>query len=167
MPDALMAAASPDRTSVSPPHSGAAGAATVLAFDFGLARIGVAVGDARLRTVHPLPAVHVAGDAGRFAAIGELLAEWQPARLVVGVPFADAGAEHPTARRAERFARRLEGRFRLPVTRIDERLSSVEAEGRLREAAGARRAAKLSRDRRLDSYAAQVLLEQFFSEAPQ
>jgi putative Holliday junction resolvase len=123
-------------------------ARTVLAFDFGLKRIGVAVGEPELRTAHPLPAV-----AG-LAQIEKLVAQWKPARLVVGLPVAERG-EHPFARRVERFARQLEGRFRLPVARVDERFSSVEAESRLR---GAKR-------KPIDSVAAQLLLEQYFDEA--
>ena len=122
-------------------------ARTVLAFDFGLKRIGVAVGEPELRTAHPLPAV-----AG-FAQIEKLVAEWKPARFVVGLPVREAG-EHPLARRVERFARQLHGRFRIPVERVDERFSSVEAESRLR---GVRRKA-------VDSVAAQLILEQFFDD---
>lgn len=122
-------------------------ARTVLAFDFGLKRIGVAVGEPELRTAHPLPAV-----AG-FAQIEKLVAEWRPARFVVGLPVREAG-EHPLARRVERFARQLHGRFRIPVERVDERFSSVEAESRLR---GVKRKA-------VDSVAAQLILEQFFDD---
>lgn len=122
-------------------------ARTVLAFDFGLKRIGVAVGEPELRTAHPLPAV-----AG-FAQIEKLVAEWKPARFVVGLPLREAG-EHPLARRVERFARQLHGRFRIPVERVDERFSSVEAESRLR---GIKRKA-------VDSVAAQLILEQFFDD---
>jgi putative holliday junction resolvase len=122
---------------------------TVLAFDFGLKRIGVAVGETELRTAHPLPAV------SRFEDIQSLVSEWRPARLVVGLPVREAG-EHPLARRVERFARQLEGRFHLPVARVDERFTSVEAESRLR---GARKKA-------VDSVAAQLILEQYFDEKP-
>ena len=122
---------------------------TVLAFDFGIKRIGVAVGEAEMRTAHPLPAV------ARFEDIQSLVSEWRPARLVVGLPVRDAG-EHPLAKRVERFARRLEGRFRLPVARVDERFTSVEAESRLR---GVRKKA-------VDSVAAQLILEQYFDEKP-
>ena len=121
---------------------------TVLAFDFGLKRIGVAVGEPELRTVHPLPAVSA------FPQIEKLVAEWRPTRLVVGLPVREAG-EHPLARRVEKFARRLEGSFHLPVARVDERFTSVEAESRLR---GARKKA-------IDSVAAQLILEQYFAEA--
>ena len=118
---------------------------TILAFDFGLKRIGVAVGEPELRTAHPLPAV------SGFPEIHKLVAEWRPTRLVVGLPVREAGA-HPLAPRVERFARQLEGRFRLPVARVDERYTSVEAESRLR---GAKR-------KPVDSVAAQLILEQYF-----
>ena len=120
---------------------------TVLAFDFGLKRIGVAVGEPELGTAHPLPAV------SGFLEIQRLVVEWKPSRLVVGLPVRDAG-EHPLARRVERFARQLEGRFRLPVARVDERFTSVEAESRLR---GVKKKA-------IDSVAAQLILEQYFGE---
>src|SRR5438445_1423214 len=123
-------------------------ARTVLAFDFGLKRIGVAVGEPELATAHPLPAI-----AG-FAEIEKLVAEWRPARLVVGLPVRELGA-HPLARRVEKFARRLEGRFKLPVARVDERFTSVEAESRLRGI----------KHKSIDSVAAQLILEQYFDEA--
>jgi len=141
-----------------------AAARTVLAFDFGLKRIGVAVGEPSLGTAHPLPGIAASGDP-LFAAVAKLLAEWRPGQLVVGHPVADDGSVHALARRAERFARQLEGRFRLPVALVDERYSSIEAESRLRAAAGARKAARASRARQLDSRAAQVILEQYFGDA--
>jgi putative holliday junction resolvase len=122
---------------------------TVLAFDFGLKRIGVAVGEAEVRSAHPLPGIAAPG----FAAIEKLVKEWRPGLLVVGLPVAEH-REHPLARRVQRFARQLEGRFRLPVARVDERYTSVAAESLLR---GARRKA-------VDSVAAQLILEQYFHE---
>ena len=127
-------------------------ARTILAFDFGLKRIGVAVGEPELGTAHPLPAV------GGFPQIEKLVLEWQPARLVVGLPVAERGT-HPLAPRVERFARQLEGRFHLPVARVDERFSSVEAESRLK-AAGTKSPIK----KNVDSIAAQLILEQYFNE---
>ena len=123
------------------------GARTVLAFDFGLKRIGVAVGEPELRTAHPLPPIAAPG----FDSIGRLLAEWRPAQIVVGLPVAEQG-EHPLAKKVERFARQLEGRFHLPVARVDERFTSVEAESRLRGA----------KNTSVDSVAAQLILEQYF-----
>ena len=125
------------------------GERTVLAFDFGLKRIGVAVGEPELRTAHPLPAVT------RFEDILPLISEWKPASLVVGLPTSAQGEPHKMTRQAEDFARRLEKRFKLPVARVDERFTSVEAEHRLR---GMKKKA-------IDSVAAQLILEQYFDEA--
>ncbi|MEX0638334.1 MAG: Holliday junction resolvase RuvX [Burkholderiales bacterium] len=122
-------------------------ARTVLAFDFGIKRIGVAVGEAELGTAHPLAAIAAPG----FAAIEKLVQEWRPTTLVVGLPVAEHG-EHALARHVRRFARQLSGRFHLPVATVDERYTSVEAESRLR---GAKR-------RPVDSVAAQLILEQYF-----
>jgi putative Holliday junction resolvase len=124
-------------------------ARTVLAFDFGLKRIGVAVGEPELRSAHPLPAV------ARFSQVEELVQEWKPAKLVVGLPTSVQGKPHAMTRQAEDFARRLERRFKLPVMRVDERFTSVEAESRLR---GIKR-------KSVDSVAAQLILEQYFDEA--
>jgi putative Holliday junction resolvase len=122
---------------------------TVLAFDFGLKRIGVAVGEPELRTAHPLPAIP------RFEDIEGLVKQWAPAALVVGLPTSAQGEPHKMTRQAEDFARRLEKRFKLPVARVDERYTSVEAESRLR---GLKKKA-------VDSVAAQLILEQYFDQA--
>ena len=128
------------------PETPAPGPHVLLAFDFGLKRTGVAVGNTLLRSAQPLTTVAAEGDA-RFAAIGALIAEWQPAALVVGVPFHPDGAPHDNTRRAQRFARQLHGRFGLPVHEVDERWSTTEA-----LAEGARDA---------DAAAAALLLEQY------
>ena len=142
------------------PNSG-----TVLAFDFGLQRIGVAVGESETRSAHPLPGVKALTAPGRFTAIAKLVKEWQPRLLVVGRPLGEDGAPHETTRRAERFARQLSGRFGLPVAFVDERYSSAEVESRMRSAYGSRKAASLARGKTLDSHAAQLLIEQYFDEA--
>jgi len=138
-------------------------ARTVLAFDFGLQRIGVAVGEAELGSAHPLPGVVARTQPDRFSAIERLVNEWKPSLLVVGRPLGEDGAPHEMTRRAERFARQLSGRFRLPVELVDERYSSVEVESRMRAAYGARKAVKLARGKALDSQAAQLVLEQYFN----
>lgn len=122
-----------------------------LAFDFGLKRVGVAMGTRMLQQARPLKSLTAEGDA-RFAAIGALIAEWQPDALVVGVPFHPDGAEHDNTHRARRFARQLHGRFRLPVHEVDERYTTTEA-----RAAGAGD---------LDAASAALILEQFFRELP-
>ena len=106
----------------------------------------MAAGNALTGTAQALTTVQAQGDA-RFAAIGRLVEEWQPDALVVGVPRHPDGAEHENTLRARRFARRLHGRFGLPVHEVDERYSTVEAEAR-----GARD---------LDAMSAAIILEQF------
>jgi putative Holliday junction resolvase len=137
---------------------------TVLAFDFGLQRVGIAVGETEVGTAHPLPALAALTQPGRFTAIERLIREWKPGLLVVGRPLGEDGAPHEMTRRAERFARQLGGRFGLPVELVDERYSSAEVESRMRAAYGARKAVKLARGKALDSQAAQLILEQFFDD---
>lgn len=131
---------------------------TLLAFDFGLGRIGVAVGELETGHASPLTTIAEASNDGRFAAIGRLIAEWRPAGLVVGIPRSLDGAPHALTARCERFANQLHGRYGLPVERVDERLSSVEADERLREAG-----ARDWRDRKasVDAMAAQIILQSF------
>jgi putative holliday junction resolvase len=139
-------------------------ARTVLAFDFGLQRIGVAVGEPELGTAHPLQGVSALTQPGRLTAIERLVKEWRPSLLVVGRPLGEDGAPHEMTRRAERFARQLSGRFRLPVELVDERYSSAEVESRMRASYGSRKAANLARGKKLDSHAAQIILEQYFGD---
>jgi putative Holliday junction resolvase len=132
---------------------------TVLAFDFGEKRIGVAVGDLTAGIAHPLTTIGAADNRSRFAAIAALIEEWQPAELVVGVPMPEVGRVHPVGELARRFARRLEGRFGIATRLIDERLTSYMAEAGLREAGVGRRKAKQA----IDAVAAQIILEAYFA----
>jgi len=134
---------------------------TVLAFDFGEKRIGVAVGDLGVRIAHPLTTIAAEDNMTRFAEIAKLVAEWTPARLVVGLPMHADGTEHEVSRLARRFAQRLEGRFGVPATLVDERLTSRAAETRLREG-GARHDDIV---RTLDAAAAREILDAYFSSA--
>ena len=122
-----------------------------LSFDFGARRVGVACGNTLLRSASPLQTVVALGDA-RFEAIGRPVREWQPDALVVGVPFHPDGAPHDNTQRARRFARQLQGRFRLPVHEVDERYTTTEA-----LAAGAADA---------DAAAAALILDQFLRSLP-
>ncbi|NRF66750.1 Holliday junction resolvase RuvX [Aquincola sp. S2] len=97
-----------------------------LAFDFGTQRVGVATGNTLLGQASAMTTIAETG-AARFNRIGALIAEWQPAALVVGVPYHPDGAPHDNTRRAQRFARQLHGRFGLPVHEVDERYSTTEA----------------------------------------
>jgi putative Holliday junction resolvase len=120
----------------------------------------VAVGDAALKLAHPLTVIHGEGSARRFQAIAALVREWHPVLLVVGAPVREDGTAHPMGERCRRFARRLAGRFRLPVVVVDERLTSWSAEEALIRAGaspGKRRAL-------LDAAAAQTILESYFAE---
>lgn len=134
---------------------------TVLAFDFGEKRIGVAVGDLSVGIPHPLTTINAEEHRARFAAIAALIDEWRPVRLIVGLPAHADGTEHETGRLARRFARRLDGRFGLPVDLIDERFTSTEAETRLREQGtpGGKRKGSI------DALAAQEILQTYFSIA--
>ena len=109
-------------------------AGTLMAFDFGLKRVGVAVGETATRLAHPLETIATESNAVRFEAIARLVAEWRPVGFVVGQPRHADGGEHEIARLAGKFGRRLEGRFGLPVAFVDETLTSAEAESQLREA---------------------------------
>jgi putative Holliday junction resolvase len=134
---------------------------TLLAFDFGERYLGVAVGDTEVGMAHPLASIDARAAAARFRAVAEFIAEWKPTRLVVGLPLTLDGEAHDVTRKAERFARQLQGRFGLPVTMQDERLSSVEAESRLRAIGrGGRRHKDLTHP-----VAAQVILQAYLDEA--
>lgn len=130
---------------------------TVLAFDFGTKRIGVAIGEAMLGQARVLTTIEGETNEFRFAAIAKLIAEWQPARLVVGLPLALDGTAHDMTARAHRFAHQLEGRFRLPVDMVDERLSSVAAEAGMRGTRHGKAA--------IDAAAARIILQDWFDHA--
>lgn len=132
-------------TDISPAFS------SFLAFDFGLKRTGVAIGNRMLRTATPQATVRAEGDA-RWPLIAAHIKDWQPDALVVGVPFHPDGAEHENTLRARKFARQLRGRFGLPVYEVDERYSTTEA-----HSSGARDA---------DAASAVIILEQFLRSLP-
>ncbi len=135
----------------------------MLAFDFGEQRIGVATGELSLGIAHALTVIVAEDNDTRFSNIAALIAEWQPALLVVGVASHDDGAVHETGRLARRFGQRLHGRFSLPVEFIDERLTSHAADAALRESGtrADRRAAML------DAAAAAEILRTWFETPPE
>ncbi len=130
---------------------------TVLGFDFGLKRIGVAVGDLELGLAHPLTTIEGESNDQRFGAIEALLREWKPALVVVGLPAHLDGIEHEMSARCRRFAHQLEGRFGLKVALVDERLSSAEASEDLGEIGVRGRRQKAV----LDQVAAQRILQSY------
>ncbi|HWU35824.1 MAG TPA: Holliday junction resolvase RuvX [Methylovorus sp.] len=131
---------------------------TALAFDFGEKRIGVAVGEHLLGIAHPLTTIENEANDVRFAAIAALINEWRPTVLIVGLPLSLDGEEHATSLLCRKFARRLDGRFDLPVVMIDERLTSAEASSSLNESGIHGRKQKVM----LDQVAAQHILQSYF-----
>ena len=111
----------------------------VLGFDFGARRIGVAIGNRLTGHARPLTTIDAIDTEARWKALNAVIDEWQPAALAVGIPLHPDGAPHAMTARCERFARQLEGRYRLSVVRVDERYSSavVEREGDVDAAAAA------------------------------
>jgi putative Holliday junction resolvase len=132
--------------------------ATLLAFDFGTRRIGVAVGNTLTRAAHPLQTIDAPQAAKRLAAIDALIAQWEPARLVVGLPVHADGSEHAMTARARVFATELERRYALPVAFVDERWTSELARSEL---AAAGRGARADRGLR-DQAAAAIILQAWF-----
>lgn len=107
--------------------------ATVLAFDFGLRQIGVAVGNCLLDTTQPLAIIAAREGIPDWSLVDRVVSEWQPDLLLVGDPINMDGSESELSTRARKFARRLHGRLGLPVEMADERLSSFEAKQISRE----------------------------------
>lgn len=133
---------------------------TVLAFDFGLKRTGVASGELEIGVAHPLATLEASSRAARLAAIGNLVAEWQPGLLVVGLPLYPDGAEHELTRAARNFAAELEKHYRLPVFLHDERYTSAVAEDEMRT----ENKSGVKSRHSVDARAAQLILQGFFDE---
>jgi putative Holliday junction resolvase len=122
----------------------------VFGFDFGIKRIGIAMGNTLTGQAQPLEVIAAIDNARRFERIGELIAQWQPARLVVGEPRHPDGAEHEMTLRCRRFANQLHGRFSLPVELVDERYSSAVIPAKRGEV--------------IDAKAAAIILQQYFDD---
>ena len=134
----------------------------VIGFDFGLRRIGAARGDTLTRRATPLPPLDRTRAGPDWQRIDRYLADWQPALLVVGLPYNADGSEGALAPEVRAFARSLSERFARPVEFIDERYSSLDAQARLarQRAAGTRRRRVGKAD--VDAEAACVILERWF-----
>lgn len=122
----------------------------VFGFDFGIKRIGIAMGNTLTGQAQPLAVVKAIDNAARFKQIGDLIAHWNPTRLVVGEPLHPDGAEHEMTLRCRRFANQLHGRFSLPVTLVDERYSSAVIPAKRGEV--------------IDAKAAAIILQQYFDD---
>jgi len=121
---------------------------TILAFDFGLKRIGVAIGNTMIAQAKPLGVITAIANEPKFAAIAAMVREWGATRIVVGLPSHPDGTEHEMSARCRRFANQLHGRFGLPVELVDERYSSAVIAARRGEV--------------IDDRAAAIILQQYF-----
>jgi putative Holliday junction resolvase len=123
---------------------------TILAFDFGLKRIGVAVGNTVTRQAQPLAIISAASNEAKFEAVAKLIKEWEPALCVVGLPMHSDGAAHEMTVRCQRFANQLHGRYGVKIALVDERYSSAVLQAKQGE--------------RIDDQAAAVILQQYFDQ---
>lgn len=138
---------------------------SLLAFDYGTKKIGVACGQTLTATASPLPAIKADNGVPDWDAITRIITEWKPDALVVGLPLNMDGSESELSRRAEKFSRQLNGRYKLPCVTIDERLSTREARDISRhnaEASGRR----FDHRKHIDSLSAQLILESWLNEQP-
>lgn len=133
---------------------------TVLAFDFGTNSIGCAVGQSITGTAQGLPAFKAQDGIPNWEQIGKVIAQWQPDLLVVGLPLNMDGTEQPLTQRAKKFAKRLNGRFNLPVELQDERLTTVEAKSEI----FARGGFKALKKGKVDAISACLILESWFEQ---
>jgi putative Holliday junction resolvase len=133
---------------------------TIMGFDFGEKRIGVATGNLSIGLAAPLTTIHAASNVDRLAAIAKLFTEWQPAQFVVGQPRHADDQPHEIAHLAKKFGNRLQENFKRPVVYIDETLSSTEAARLLVERGISGREQK----DKLDAFAAAVILQSWMNE---
>ena len=129
------------------------GPITVMAFDYGTRRVGVAVGNSVTKAGQALKIIAAHNSDALFQELEKLLKEWQPDRLIVGLPVHPDGAEHEMSAKARRFGNQLNGRFQLPIEWVDERYTSavLEDDSRMQD--------------NLDAHSAALILEQYFAES--
>ncbi len=133
---------------------------TVLCFDLGLKKTGVASGELEIGVAHPLTTIKADSRPARFSAIDKLITEWHPGLLVVGLPLYPDGSEHEMTRAARNFAAELEARYALPVFLHDERYTSAVVEDEMRADGHGMAKSRHS----VDALAAQLILQGFFDE---
>ncbi len=135
---------------------------TFMAFDYGLSRMGVAIGQTVTKTATPQSPLKAKDGQPKWDEIAKLIEQWQPDAFVVGLPLNMDGSLSDMAQRAIKFAKRLHGRFGKPYFLCDERLSSREAKEQVMAEQGYTNFGKVS----VDGLAAQLILETFFSQLP-
>ena len=134
---------------------------TLLAFDFGTKRIGIAIGQEVTGTANPLLTITAIKHKPDWDSISKIIKEWQPDLLVIGLPLHMDGTEQPMTQAARRFSNQLNGRYQIPIALMDERLSSNEAESIIKEQSGS---ASLYADKeQIDMISAQLILQSWMS----
>ena len=133
---------------------------TILGFDFGLKKIGVAVGQMVTKTASPLTLLKAQDGAPQWNDVQKLIEEWAPQLIVVGYPIHMDGTEQAMTKAAKRFGNRLNGRFQIPVEWVDERLTSYEAELLLEDLNNPSESDKLN----VDTFSAKLIIEQWFNQ---
>ncbi|QEP42574.1 Holliday junction resolvase RuvX [Ectothiorhodospiraceae bacterium BW-2] len=133
---------------------------TLLGFDYGIRRIGVAIGQQITATARPLTTLTSIGQQPDWRAIEQLIETWRPQRLLVGRPLHMDGTEQPLTARCDKFGRQLQGRFTLPLEWFDERLSSYEAEQELLEST------KRYTKAQIDALAAAKMVQSWLNQQP-
>lgn len=137
---------------------------TVLGFDYGSTKMGIAVGQNVTATTSPLVTVRVLDADPDWKTISQLISSWAPDDLVVGMPLNMDGTEHALTDAARRFQRQLEERYHLPVHLVDERLTSVEANQILASRGKRKRPYTKESKEQLDQIAAQLIIQTWFNQ---
>ena len=124
----------------------------VMAFDFGLSKIGIAVGQAITKTATPIAILKATDGIPDWSEIERLINDWQPGLFVIGLPLNMDASSSKMSHLAEKFGRKLNGRFHIPFKMMDERLTSFEAkQGQ-------------PSNEPIDHVAAKLILESFFRD---
>ncbi|QBF81890.1 Holliday junction resolvase RuvX [Shewanella maritima] len=134
---------------------------TVLGFDFGTKSIGIAIGQGVTATARPLLSIKATDGIPNWDKIGELIKEWQPDLVVVGLPLNMDGTEQEMTQRARKFANRINGRFGIKVATQDERLTTADAKARLFELGGYKALTK----EQVDAVSAVLIVESYFENS--
>ena len=137
------------------------GQRTLLGFDFGTKRIGIAIAQEVTGTANPLTTVTAIKHKPDWESISKIIKEWQPDLLIVGLPLHMDGSEQPMTQAARRFSNQLNGRYQIPIALMDERLSSDEAESIINEQSGSR--SRFQDKAQIDMISAQLILQSWMS----
>ena len=137
------------------------GKRTLLGFDFGTKRIGIAIGQEVTQTANPLVTIEAVKHKPNWDKISKIIQEWQPDLLVIGLPLHMDGTEQPMTQAARRFSNQLNGRYQIPTALMDERLSSNEAESIIKEQSDS--PARFQDKAQIDMISAQLILQSWMS----